>query len=726
MREQKLDDVKKEVRSVLISSKEGLTLQEFLKTYRALLGSRLPTRELGYTTDIELIESMPDVVCMRKDRNGSYVLTAIADETTEHIQKLVQKQKKNKKKQNNKQIHIASSSVRSYVSSSNSVPKNRPFVPAKLRSEIFQILKKHPDGIGYTALILDYNKTFSKPINLEWLSSNPSERFRKLVLAVPEFELKTVRNTEKLFISKHFEYASDIHTCKNLDAVKSASALQSNLLLSICDEKQEKALISKSSKDNFVKVLQHYPEGIMAVHFPILYQKLTGQQFELHEYGYNSLLEMADSLPDIFIRVPAPKNSKDWMLFHVDNAPEANYLSSFACKPSSEIRLKNKILCTLKENMPSDIALPFLQYISPEIPEEAKKSYVPVYISAVNSPSYFWFQLQTQDAILGIESLGKELQDFYNNLPNRSYKMADADIVVGATCAAYYAVDQQWYRVVIAALPSLESVVVDFIDYGSSDKVPRSSLYYLKYSFIHLPAQAFKAQLAAVKPPNEKGKWTKEANKRFIELCNKIFLMAQIKTMHNSTLSILLCDTSGDDDIHINNTLVKEGYAEFYRDIDIYNTPPLLYPNTSEDSSSPSSPLPSPVYRVTHINQFNGKGSRDNCHKKLFTDNLTVKQQPTKCVKRIISSDDYIMHILRVENKAYVSVGDINNLFWSDNCPDLLLTRLKYKNVAVPTTTISRDDFPDLFEQCERFSVNDFDETKDSVTLFPLQLAPKL
>ncbi|GBL89483.1 Tudor domain-containing protein 5 [Araneus ventricosus] len=719
---ERLEDVKKEVRSVLISSKEGMTLQEFLKAYRSLLGIRFPSRQLGFTTDNELIESMPDVVHMKTDRNGSFVLTAIADETTEHIQKLVRKQRSNKKKPNNNQKYIMNNSGQSCVSSSNSTQRNRPFVPAKLRGEILQILKKHPDGIGYTTFILDYSKTFSKSINLEWLSSNPSERFRKLVLAVPELEVKTVGNTEKLFISKHT--LSDIP--EDLDVVKKASPLQSNLLLSICDRSQERAAISKSSKENFEKVLKHFPEGIMAVHFPVLYQKLTGQQFDLHEFGYNSLLEMADALSEIFVRIPTPKSSNDWILFHVDYAPDVDFQSSLVYKSGSEVRLKNRISCTLREHVPSDIALPALQYISPEIPEEAKTLYVPVYVSSIISPSRFWFQLQTREAKLGLYSLEKEMDCFYNNLPNLGYKMADADIVVGATCAAFYAVDHHWYRGVIAALPSLDSVVVEFVDYGNSEQVPRSALYYLKYTFIHLPAQAYKAQLAAIKPANEKDKWTKETNKRFIDLCHRVCLMVQIKAVRNSTLSVLLCDTSGDDDVHINDTLVKEGYADFHRNKDIYNTPPLLYLNTSESSSSASTPLPSPLLNVAQISRHTENGTRDYCRKRLFTDESAVKQQKTKHVKRITSSDDYIMHILLVENKAYVSVGELSYLFWNDNCPDLLLIRLKYKNVTIPTITISRDHFPDLFEQCERFSVKDFDETKDSVTLFPLQYAPKI
>ncbi|CAL1273508.1 unnamed protein product [Larinioides sclopetarius] len=493
----------------------------------------------------------------------------------------------------------------------------------------------------------------------------------------------------------------------------------------MCNKSQERAAISKLSKENFEKILKHFPEGIMAVHFPVLYQELIGQQFDLHEFGYNSLLEMVDALPEIFVRTPTPKSSNDWILFHIDNAPGIDYQNSLVNNPNSDIRLKNRTSCALKENVPSDVALPALQYISPKIPEEAKTLFVPVYVSFIISPSRFWFQLQTQEAKLGLNRLEKEMECFYSNFPNRRYKMADADIVVGATCAAFYTVDQHWYRVVITALPTLDSAVVNFVDYGNSDQVPRSALYYLKYTFIHLPAQAYKAQLAAIKPANEKDKWTKETNKRFINLCHRVYLMAQIKAEHNLTLSVLLCDTSGDDDIYINDTLVKEGYADFRRNKDSNNTPPLLYLNTSE-SSSDSTPLLSPVLNVAQLNMCDENDTRGYCNKKLFTDESMVKQQVTKYVKRIASNDGYILHILLVENKAYISVEELSYLFWNDNCPDMLLIRLNYKNITIPTTTIFRNAFPDLFEQCERFSVKGFNEAKDLVVLFPLQCTPKI
>ena len=54
--------VKKEIRSLLISSPVGLRVQDLLDDYRSMLGKHLPFEELGYTSALDMIKHMPDVV----------------------------------------------------------------------------------------------------------------------------------------------------------------------------------------------------------------------------------------------------------------------------------------------------------------------------------------------------------------------------------------------------------------------------------------------------------------------------------------------------------------------------------------------------------------------------------------------------------------------------------------------------------------------------------------
>lgn len=69
-----LNLLKKEVRSLLIASKGGLTPVELEKEYRSMIGEHLPFRALGYQSTMELVMDMPDVVDVCHCGNGSVVL----------------------------------------------------------------------------------------------------------------------------------------------------------------------------------------------------------------------------------------------------------------------------------------------------------------------------------------------------------------------------------------------------------------------------------------------------------------------------------------------------------------------------------------------------------------------------------------------------------------------------------------------------------------------------
>ncbi|GFS69424.1 tudor domain-containing protein 5 [Nephila pilipes] len=700
------DNVKKEIRSVLISVKEGLTLREFLKAYRNLVGIRFPSRELGYTTDIDLLNSIPEVVHVQENRDGSFLLRGIADDTTEHIQNLVQKQKSVKKKTTN-QSYVTNITRLNQMSASVKMDKCRPFVPAQLRLDIIQIVKQYPEGIGYTALMTEYSKTFSKNLNLIWLSSNPSVQFEKLVSVIPELKLKTVGNSLKLCFVDNFQ-----KTSRQADVSRSRHQnITGAVVTSDVDHQQLSSVIPVTVKQNFEKVLKMYPNGILVKHFPILYQKCTNQPFDLHELGFTSVLELAKSLPQIFYMVKG-NSLNDWFLYHIKD-------SKFA--PQNLEKPKTKTLSSDKctENV-RDIISPSLMYIKSELPVEAKIKYIPVFISAINNPSCFWFQLQTKEAIQGLKKLEKEMEIFYNSSSSSMYKMANNDIAVGAICATFCKDDSQWYRTVITAMPSIESVIVDFVDYGSFDKVPRSSLYYLRNSFTHLPTQAFLAELAFIKPRNKKNTWNLAAQKRFHDLCNRPYLMAQIDSIGLVT-SLFLCDSIGEDDIHINDVLVEEDLAEYcINGTSDYESSLELSDDYLSEGSLPSNPLgtkresPHSNYlSKTSISMNPTPINQGNRHK-----------SPQFFCKRVLLGDNYVIHILSVRNEAYVSGADLCNLFWKDKSENVLADRLKCKDVIVPTISVSREEFKDLFEKCERYSVKGFHDSL--VTLYPLKYCIKI
>ncbi|XP_074078254.1 tudor domain-containing protein 5 isoform X2 [Macrotis lagotis] len=149
--------LRKEVRSLLISTKDGLTAQQLEREYLAMVGSHLPLRALGYRSTMELVLDMPDVVSVCPCGDGSVILRAIPDETTKGIASLVAKQRSSNKLRNTTQKGRAN--VGSSSGSRRRLPyrgRIAPILPAVVKSELRDLLAFSP------ILLSDFEKAFAK------------------------------------------------------------------------------------------------------------------------------------------------------------------------------------------------------------------------------------------------------------------------------------------------------------------------------------------------------------------------------------------------------------------------------------------------------------------------------------------------------------------------------------------------------------------------------------
>ncbi|XP_010628549.1 tudor domain-containing protein 5 isoform X3 [Fukomys damarensis] len=150
------DCLRKEIRSLLISTKDGLTPHQLEKEYLLMVGNRLPLRILGYRSTMELVSDMPDVVSVCPCGDGGVILKAIPDEFTKGIASLVAKQRSSHKVQNSMQKRRAS--VCSGTSSRRVPYRGRvsPILPAVVKSELKDLLALSP------VLLSDFEKAFAK------------------------------------------------------------------------------------------------------------------------------------------------------------------------------------------------------------------------------------------------------------------------------------------------------------------------------------------------------------------------------------------------------------------------------------------------------------------------------------------------------------------------------------------------------------------------------------
>ncbi|XP_031830738.1 tudor domain-containing protein 7 tapas [Nomia melanderi] len=97
------DEVIKNVRACLISSKGGVKLDHLNRDYKIILDENIPFKKLGYPSLVAFLSTVPGI--RTNERGGEYFIEAIPTEESAHISKLISRQKTTSTKKNKKLVN---------------------------------------------------------------------------------------------------------------------------------------------------------------------------------------------------------------------------------------------------------------------------------------------------------------------------------------------------------------------------------------------------------------------------------------------------------------------------------------------------------------------------------------------------------------------------------------------------------------------------------------------
>ena len=89
-------------------------------------------------------------------------------------------------------------------------------------------------------------------------------------------------------------------------------------------------------------------------------------------------------------------------------------------------------------------------------------------VSDLEGPEQFWFQIYGPNHYIALQSLMKDLDNFYNSIIGDSYAVDITEVKVGTVLAAKF--QDVYHRVVLKSImPHNKKVKLEYIDYGTKD-----------------------------------------------------------------------------------------------------------------------------------------------------------------------------------------------------------------------------------------------------------------
>lgn len=681
------------IRELFFAYKDGLSAGNFLLAFKRRFGAELRCSDLGFNSLYDFLLAMPDIVRVDMYPGGAFRVYG---------------------------KHIKQTESESATSTTSSDIGHNFKVNDKWKSLIQMVFDRYPDGIWATKMASEFKVITGKELPYKALGFLS---VIEMMSSLPEI-VTIERPNSKDWLLFDARVKPGYHSSQPQVCIqKSEEPKPVDPSLSTAPS------LGQEFKETLRQVLLAHSNGLSLGELPAEFERLAGYDIPLKSLGYASIDVLVTSVHTQDILTMKYVGDGNVLVFGTESDRKVpNYLRGEHCpvKPRREI--------------PPDAIGPGNFYRTVPVPDQC--DYMVVYVSNVESPSSIWIHLKGEGTTEALDDMMDDLDVFYNGDQGKSYIMPESLIKVGQICVALFPEDQNWHRVTITGTRNIDFVEVYYVDYGSSSCVTKSSLRMLRSKFLKLPAQAIRARLSNIQPLNRK-EWSPAAKKRLLDLVlsRPLVAMPTHYDEMNEVLSLCLCDTSGEEDLHINDILFKENFAvmvpDDYSTLTSAHQPVANLLGIPEGKAAeshqkePHQPLKLHLPNDGSLekmkqNQDSSKTKLSNVSQQKFEEENQEVEEYVRNIKYVDLTDEYSMHIIKYEDKPYCSSGDISAMLWQR---DFLWSKLKHKGIAFPNVELLKEEHSDIFEEFLEYKVKgtiENNELKSRVTVYEMKYLIKI
>lgn len=186
-------------------------------------------------------------------------------------------------------------------------------------------------------------------------------------------------------------------------------------------------------------------------------------------------------------------------------------------------------------------------------------AFVDVLVTHVAAPDEIYVQKLRSEETTELQHIMEEMSKMFGGR-RRGTEWSVPWPYKGLVCAARFTEDKIWYRALVTAVNSDETVDVTYVDFGNSEKLTFSEIRKLPDMFLRLPKQALPVCLVDIKPNEEE--WQGQDQQNVSSLLLNRSLVFEVKGVVDNKMSVLLYDTTGAQDVCINQFLVQHDYCQ--------------------------------------------------------------------------------------------------------------------------------------------------------------------